>query len=1040
MIKDAILRLQNTLLFKKLQEKEQALFGNALLSMKVQHIVENVAPLLERVPENMREYTLHDPNHSAKVVENMGEIIPDETMKHLNPIEVALLILSGYLHDVGMTCSKEEKEKIIQSSAEFEILFKSDKDKYEKFQNAKAADDHRVATFLEDQVFTEYLRRNHVRRSADYIQKHLSAGELCLAYHDIPFWKHLIHICDGHGEPVSALSGSDKWPRHTLIGKNIINVQYLSLILRLADILDLDPERTPKVIYEFVNPQDPISILEWQKHRSVIGFSISPEKILFEAECSAPEVERALKEFMFWIEQERRETMELLSKHNDEISKKYLLHLNEEVATDRIRSDNSYISNDLKFQIEYQRVMELLMGQKLYKNPVLALRELLQNSIDAIKVRQAMFKNRAESFEPEIVIELAGGTLSVSDNGSGMDLDIFQNYFLQVGKSFYSSPVFYGRFSDVDVTSEFGIGVLSTFMIAHSITVESRREPDDPLNPPQPILFEIPTAFSYTIQRESKKTTIGTKITLALKDDNPFKEQSIIELLEVLIPKPPFPIKVRQNGEERIHSGFETVDIPHLDYTDNWHNKEVIKKYSGRLDIRCIYKILDLSFYESHDEDLKSIEGKAFLIADNVASNYFTKGSLGYLTQRSFIIGVPSHRNRSEFADKNIKELYFSSSVNSLFPKWTRLYTELNLSNQACLSITPDRTDLVVNDNYRRLQQKIEEFIILKLEHHFETIATESSKEVLFRYIDRLIDKRFLGIADVSGEHGENQILSFSKAANSFLCKYITVPVLQKDGSVLRMSITDLKSRSTIGLINKWNVQFCDMINERVDVDQIALVVLSELDFKELDSGISISRFKFLIRHLLTESADEFSNVIGIVTSCMPFFKIELLKLNHKSLFRPNHYQTVDLITDHITEMQSNLILTIDSRGLLNILFSCSHPINRAFIGIRPEEYFDSGIEGRIVKSLKKSFRKVADQDVDFFSKYDAHDDSFYVESPNDYYDLTDKIFIKDPDLLSRLQKDFEEHWQELKEQKIIEEDLEMPEITAKDFPRYWSE
>jgi HSP90 family molecular chaperone len=32
--------------------------------------------------------------------------------------------------------------------------------------------------------------------------------------------------------------------------------------------------------------------------------------------------------------------------------------------------------------------MELLMGERLYRNPVLALRELLQNSMDAIKVRE----------------------------------------------------------------------------------------------------------------------------------------------------------------------------------------------------------------------------------------------------------------------------------------------------------------------------------------------------------------------------------------------------------------------------------------------------------------------------------------------------------------------------------------------------------------------------------------------------------------------------------------------------------------------------
>src|SRR5689334_23069333 len=131
--KDALLRLKGTLLFKTLQKIEIEDVGNTELSSKVINIVSEVAPLLERVTENMPEFTLHDPNHSAKVVENMGKIIPDRTLKNLNSLELTLLILSGYLHDIGMTCSKDEKEEIIKSSDEFGVLFKSDVVKYDMF-------------------------------------------------------------------------------------------------------------------------------------------------------------------------------------------------------------------------------------------------------------------------------------------------------------------------------------------------------------------------------------------------------------------------------------------------------------------------------------------------------------------------------------------------------------------------------------------------------------------------------------------------------------------------------------------------------------------------------------------------------------------------------------------------------------------------------------------------------------------------------------------------------------------------------------------
>jgi len=278
MTNDSLARLEKSTIFTLLLQKEH---NDHILSSKVKAIVKEVSPLLHRIPENMHEYTLHDSSHSAKVLEIMGKIIPPEVLENLNKIELSLLILSAYLHDIGMTCDKKEREEIINNDSEFEILFKSNTDKYQKFEQYTLEGNYRAATFIQDQIFTEYLRRNHVSRSGAYIQQKFITGEFILNYNGVPFYKLLIRVCDSHAEPVKNLYNIKQWPRETLIDDYIINVQYISLILRLADILDLDAERTPKVIYEFVNPEDPISIIEWKKHRSIIGTKISSNKILF---------------------------------------------------------------------------------------------------------------------------------------------------------------------------------------------------------------------------------------------------------------------------------------------------------------------------------------------------------------------------------------------------------------------------------------------------------------------------------------------------------------------------------------------------------------------------------------------------------------------------------------------------------------------------------------------------------------------------------------------------------------------------------------
>lgn len=109
MIKDAEQTLVSLTFYQLLLKKEKKRPIGTKLSAKVYEIVRECAPLLERIAENMPEYTLHDPNHGAKVVELMSKILPAKVLDNLNQIEIALLILSGYLHDIGMTCSRDEK-------------------------------------------------------------------------------------------------------------------------------------------------------------------------------------------------------------------------------------------------------------------------------------------------------------------------------------------------------------------------------------------------------------------------------------------------------------------------------------------------------------------------------------------------------------------------------------------------------------------------------------------------------------------------------------------------------------------------------------------------------------------------------------------------------------------------------------------------------------------------------------------------------------------------------------------------------------------
>ncbi len=1007
---EAILRLKKSKLYLSLLKKEEE---DHQLSSKLLKIVEEVAPLLQRIPENMKEYTLHDSSHSAKIVEIMGKILPDEVLNNLNTIEITLLILSAYLHDIGMTCEKEEKEKIISSDEEYNILFKSNLDKFQKYEQYLAENNHRNATFIQDQIFTEYLRRKHVERSSDYISDKLAQGELCLNYNSIPFYKTLGKICDAHGEPVKSLYDIKKWPKQTLVGEKIVNVQFISLILRLGDILDLDSERTPKVIYEFVNPEDPISIIEWQKHRSVLGSSIGSNQILFESECSSPEVERALRQFMDWIEIERKETMELLKTYSPEEKAKYFLSLNDPVSKDRIHSDGTYIYGDLAFNLDFHRIMSLLMGQKLYRDSTTAVRELIQNSLDAIKVRMVIYEKKKEKFDPLVKITLTDSALVIEDNGIGMDESIFKDFFLQIGKSYYSSPRFYSKHSGIDVTSEFGIGILSVFMLASSINIESRKEPDDPINPFLPICYDIPTAHSFIIQREGQRKEIGTQITLKLLGQNPFKNKSLINILEEIIPNPPFPIATNENGVEVIYNGKNNVSISFLDYKKE-NTSEILRKikyYDTQWNSLFTHGLFSVNFNESPNA-IEGISGNLLIVNSNPVNYYGTLS--GCVCQRNFSVGFPG-TNDEKFSIK------LTDSILGLFPKWISGFSVLNFTSKSCLSLSPERSEFIIDEKYKIIKSKIEEKIIVSYKSHFDEFIKNNGEGEFVIYLDFLYSAGFFGIDLEDRSHP-------SEKAKAFLKEYVSFPVLQDDGSLKRIKAKDLFLKNNIGVIyDRYNKNDIKKLIDFKRSNDLEIVFINEVNFRN-------GRNDTLLESLMG-SREHFLKPLKLLLKPLPDSPINLIKFNNKDCQNVlnREYDIFDAISNS-DSIVTDLPVVFALRGTyIYPQFNSTHPLISFLFDKNKKDVEYEDVKNALVHSIVKTINESV-------SKFKESDDKelMKVAYGNDTIEITKGILGKDKELLDRLKVVFKELHSIAKQKGMIEKSAQMPLLTIEDLPWYW--
>ncbi|GAA2764047.1 hypothetical protein GCM10010103_30880 [Streptomyces paradoxus] len=187
----------------------------------------------------------------------------------------------------------------------------------------------------------------------------------------------------------------------------------------------------------------------------------------------------------------------------------------------------------IRFRLDEERVQELLMGENLYRDRSLAIRELYQNALDACRYRKA----RSEATETDSGyrgrIEFTQGYdeeedrhyLECRDNGVGMDEITLSEVFSQAGVRFTDLPRFQeerqewqSRGVTMHPNSRFGIGVLSYFMLADEIRVTTCH-----MNGVDGRLREITVLISgpghyFRVRPTGSPGSIGTTVRLYLRD------------------------------------------------------------------------------------------------------------------------------------------------------------------------------------------------------------------------------------------------------------------------------------------------------------------------------------------------------------------------------------------------------------------------------------------------------------------------------------------------------------------------------------------
>lgn len=204
------------------------------------------------------------------------------------------------------------------------------------------------------------------------------------------------------------------------------------------------------------------------------------------------------------------------------------------------------------FQVNLGGMLDILSNH-LYKTADVFLRELMQNGVDAITLRQ---KREAGWNHGSIHIDLVPGKRIIfTDNGAGLTKQEIHHFLSVIGQS-SKRDFLHGKLPE-DYIGRFGIGLLSCFMVSDSIIVHTRSAIDQNV-------YEwtgLPDG-TYTLNAlnssdnfDSSSTPIGTSVILTCKPGAElyFQAETIKDLVQYYGLMLPVPIYLNDTEEPLNH-------------------------------------------------------------------------------------------------------------------------------------------------------------------------------------------------------------------------------------------------------------------------------------------------------------------------------------------------------------------------------------------------------------------------------------------------------------------------------------------------------
>ena len=312
------------------------------------------------------------------------------------------------------------------------------------------------------------------------------------------------------------------------------------------------------------------------------------------------------------------------------------------------------------FEADTGKILDIVI-HSLYSNKEIFLRELVSNASDAIdklrylSVSDKKLSDLTDAFAVTITADKRAKTLTISDNGIGMDEDEViaslgtiarsgtKSFLEALGsqKDKKAKSKDSDNASDVSLIGQFGVGFYSAFMVADKVEVLTRKAGTN-----KAYLWSSDGRTGYDIEA-AEKAEHGTMITLHMKKDaTEFLEQVRVgHVIKTYADHISYPVNFLDGDDStQLNSGSALWTRPKSDITDE--------------------------DYESFFADMGAGYGKPLVTLHNVSEGTVSFTNLLCIPQmRPYDLFDPARKPKVKLY---INRVYITDDCDALIPAWLR--------------------------------------------------------------------------------------------------------------------------------------------------------------------------------------------------------------------------------------------------------------------------------------------------------------------------------------------------------------------------------